>query len=135
MDTRESLPDRAKSLGAHELEAKEFHVGVFVPSEKRNGEPVDHEYWRDEAVRTMSRLFGGATVADGFGGWWDEEAKCVQEEAISIVFSFITRDEWNTSNLETLRKFLHRMGRDAEQGEIGILTNGVFRRIRRFDDE
>ena len=59
----------------------------------------------------------------------------VKIENISMVVSFITREEWNKENILELRKYLHRMGREAEQGEIGILINGEFWRIRRFDNE
>ena len=52
-----------------------------------------------------------------------------------MVFSFVTADEWNKENALELRKFLHRMGRETEQGEIGVFLNGTFWRIRRFDSE
>lgn len=123
-------------LGAGELEPKDRYVCVFVPSRTRDGRRLDHKYWRDEAVRTLSGLFGGATSVEGFGGWLDDEmGGKVKEEPISMAVSFMTSDEWNEENLLSLRRFLHCMGREAEQGEIGILVDGVFLRVRSFDDE
>jgi hypothetical protein len=136
MATGGDLGQQSMWLGAGELEPKDRYVFVFVPTLTRDGRSLDHKHWRDETVRTMSRLFGGATSVRGFGAWLDEEmGGKVKEEAISMVVSFITSDEWNEDNLPELRKSLHRMGREAEQGEIGILVDGVFLRIRRFDDE
>ena len=125
-----------KGLGADDLRPKDKFICVFVPSKKRNGEPIDHEKWRDETVFTLSKLFGGATTVPGFGGWLDDEQGMkVKQETISMVVSFMVDEEWNENNILELRKFLHRMGRETDQGEIGILINGVFWRIRRFDHE
>ena len=129
------MSDYVNWLGAGGAEPKDTYVAVFVPSKTRDEQPLDHEYWRDEAMRTMSTLFGGATAVAGFGGWLDQErGGKVKEEQISMVFSFIAEDEWNKANVLELRKFLHRMGREAEQGEIGVLVKDRFLRIRRYDD-
>ena len=48
-------------LGVEDESPRDFYVTLFIPSQTRDGEPLDHEYWRDAAVRVMSELFGGAT--------------------------------------------------------------------------
>jgi hypothetical protein len=119
----------AEWLGA-QTEDWSFYVAVFVPSEDRDGTPLDHEYWRNEAVRTLSMLFGGATSIQGFGGWLDvEQDNTVLEEAISVVFSFFEETKWNKQNVSALKKFLHRMGREAKQGAIGLYVMGKYLEI------
>ena len=126
----------AKWLGSGDLEPKDRFVAVFVPSKTRDGKPLNHDAWRDQMVYQMSKLFGGATTVPAFGGWLDEErGGQVKQEAISMVGSFITADEWNEGNVFELKRFIHRMGREAQQGEIEVLLNGTFWRIRSFDSE
>jgi hypothetical protein len=50
-----------------------------------------------------------------------------------IVYSFVPRPEQLTKNLPRLRAFLHRMGRETNQGEIAFEFDNRFYRIRRFD--
>ena len=136
MAKSEAPADQAEWLGAGDLEPKELHICVFIPSLTRDGRQLDHVYWRNETVRIMSRLFGGATVVEGFGGWLDDErGGHIKEEGISAAFSFFRADDWHEENVLELRKFLHRMGREAEQGEIGVYLNGKYRPIQRFDNE
>ncbi len=68
MGTTGESPSGIDWLGAGGLELKDKHVCVFVPSRTRDGEQLDHEYWRAETIRTLSQLFGGATSVSGFGG-------------------------------------------------------------------
>lgn len=118
------------------LEPKDGNIGIFVPSMQRDGTPLDHEKWRRDTIHLMSSLFGGATAVQGFGGWLDEErGNKVKSEAISIVVSFITASELTEKKKEGLKKYLHKMGREAKQGEIGYLLNGIFYRLRNFEDE
>ena len=37
-------------------------VVVFVPSQDRNGQLIEQEYWVDEVLTTLGRLFRGATM-------------------------------------------------------------------------
>jgi hypothetical protein len=38
------------------------------------------------------------------------------------------------SGLTDLRAFLHRMGRETRQGEVGIVIDGQYFGINRYDD-
>lgn len=111
----------AQWLGAEGEKPKNVFVAVFIPSRTRNDSSVDHDKWRDEAVELMSDTFGGATSIKARGGWLDEErGGKVKVEDISIVFSFFTEEEWHQENVSRLKEFLYRMGRDAEQGAVGL---------------
>ena len=124
-------------LGAEDDEPKNDVVVVFIPSKTREDQPIDHVYWRDEAIRVMSHVFeGGATAMEGTGGWLDKEhGGQVQIEAVSIVVSFIAEGEWDEEAALQLRRFLHRMGREANQGEVAVYAKGQLRRIRRYDND
>ena len=37
-------------------------IVIFVPSRDRDNLPVDQEYWVDEVLTTLGRLFRGATA-------------------------------------------------------------------------
>ena len=129
------VSDEADLLGAGDKTPKNSYVAVFVPSRTRSGYDIDHASWVQEAVEVLSQLFGGATAVEGFGGWFDEECGQVLTERVSMVVSFISEEEWNRAKVRELRRFLHRMGRETEQGEVGLLVQNCFYRIVRFDDE
>ena len=37
-------------------------IVIFVPSKDRNGNTIDQDYWVDEVLTTLGRLFRGATA-------------------------------------------------------------------------
>jgi hypothetical protein len=117
-------------LQADPEKVKDSYVAVIVPSLNRDGAPVDHELWRNQTVREVSTLFGGATSFKGYGGWLDQEREGkVIEEEISLVVSFIRREEWSKTNVCRLKDFLFRMGRETEQGAIGLIVLGRYLEI------
>lgn len=122
-------------IGAGSLDVKDQYVCVFIPSETRDQEPIDHEMWPHEAIAVMSKLFGGATAVESLGGWLDPDSNQVKSERVSLVFSMISANEWNGTTVVELRRFLHKLGREAKQGEVAILVMNQLLRIRRYDDE
>jgi hypothetical protein len=49
-------------------------IVIFVPSRDRDGQPIDQEYWVDEVLTILGRLFRGATAYPrGRGVWRDDE--------------------------------------------------------------
>jgi len=48
------------------------------------------------------------------------------------VVSFFSSDDLNRHNVLELKKLVNRMGREAQQGEIGVLLGKQFLRFRRF---
>lgn len=109
-------------------------VTVFIPSQTRDGALLDHAIWRTEASRVMADLFGGATAIEGDGAWCDDERnRVVKVERVSMVVSFMAKSSWNKESVAQLAKFLHRMGREAQQGEVGLIAGGEYFPIREFD--
>lgn len=65
--------------------------------------------WRDDAQ-------GGALVFDD----------------TVLVTSYIAEPDWNEKTWEQLRTFLRRMGREARQGEIGLIIDGKYLGITEY---
>jgi hypothetical protein len=80
----------------------------------------------------LSEMNGGATALPPVeGAWRNDEAVILWENPV-VVYSFI-RSESFLQYLPRLREFLHRMGRETNQGEIACEFDGRFYRIRTFD--
>jgi hypothetical protein len=66
------------------------------------------------------------------GVWWDDQGVVIREHP-AVVYSYIVPDSF-LANLPRIREFLHRMGRETDQGEIAFEFDGRFYRIRNYDD-
>ncbi len=110
---------------------------LFVPSKDRDGNPVDQDYWVDEVLTALGRLFRGATAYPrGRGVWRDDERGGVllKEEPV-IVFSYIAQELLTSAGLGELYRTLSRMGREANQGEIGVVIDGQYYGITEYVGE
>lgn len=110
---------------------------LFVPSVDREGAPIDHERWVDALLTTFARLFRGATAYPrGVGKWRDDErgGVLVTDEP-TIVTSYADPVDVSDDALSALRAFLHHMGRETNQGEVGIVIDGTYFPITQYDAE
>src|SRR5215472_8771650 len=85
-------------------------IVVFVPSQDRDGQPIDQEYWVDEVLATLGRLFRGATAYPRGRGVWRDDARggaLLKEEPV-IVFSYASEEVLTVSALEDLYRTLSR---------------------------
>jgi len=136
--------------GGQETGAKEVDLGaalgadagisaqcftVYVPNKDRDGKEIGNQRkWVLEAIRLLSEINGGATAMPPVeGGWLNDQGEIIWENPV-IVYSFIRPDPF-LSNLPRLREWLHRMGRETNQGEIAFEFDGRFYRIRAFDPD
>ena len=111
-------------------------VVLFVPSLDRTGEPIDQAHWQGEALAVLSTLFRGATsFPPGRGAWRDDDndGELLFEDS-QMVMSYADPDLLDRDDVvDALRDFLHRMGREANQGEIGVVIDGEYFGITDFD--
>ena len=123
----------AAALGATDTSSQCF--SIYVPNKDQAGAEIGNQRkWVLEAIRLLSEINGGATAMPPVeGGWLSDEGETIWENPV-VVYSFIRPDEF-ASNLPRIREFLHRMGRETNQGEIAIEFDGRFSRIRQFDPE
>jgi hypothetical protein len=103
-------------------------IVIFVPSKNRDGQTIDQDLWVDEVLSALGRLFRGATAYPRGRGVWRDDLRggaLLKEEPV-IVFSYAAEDALTVSALEELYGTLSRMGREAKQGEIGVVIDGKY---------
>ena len=122
------MSDLAAILGAKA--AASTLLVLFIPSKDRSDQPIDQDYWIDEALRTLGKLFGGATAfPQGKGVWRDDSqaGKLLLDEP--VIIQCYTNEQLLREKLDDLREFLHRMGREARQGAIGLVIDRAYLEI------
>ena len=63
----------AERLGASK--AASMLLVLFIPSKDRSDEPIDQDYWVQEALAVLGQLFGGATAFPQGRGVWRDDRK------------------------------------------------------------
>ena len=139
MARRKSSPqqdslDLGKELGASDQTSAQI-ITLYIPNKDKNGlEFGTQRKWVLEAAEILARIGGGVTIMLPVeGGWVDPLGSIVWEHPI-IVYSFI-KPEVFIESLPALRRFLHRLGRETNQGEIAVEFDGWFYRLTDFDKE
>lgn len=109
---------------------------IYLPDRDRYGNEIpDRDAWKLEAMQLLSEINGGATAFPPVEGAWLNDTEAEPEliwETTVMIYSFIKPDSF-LDNLPRLREFLHRFGRETNQGEVAFEFAGRFYRIRRFD--
>ncbi len=129
-----TLPGHAEVLGS-EPEPNGTLFVLFVPSKDRDGNDLpDQQLWASAAGRLLSELFGGATqMPPARGMWLNEETGQIITEEIILVHCYARSSHVNDeARLRQLAEFLHRLGRETNQGEVVVVIGDVLHRIRRF---
>ncbi len=122
------MPDIADSLGASK--AASALLVLFIPSRDRSDQPIDQGYWVEEALKALGLMFGGATAFPQGRGIWRDDAqggKLLFDEP--VVVQCYTSENRIEQKVSELRDFLHRMGREARQGAIGLVIDGDYLEI------
>ncbi len=91
----------------------------------------------DEVLSTLGRLFRGATAyPQGRGVWRDDErgGALITEEPV-IVFSYVSEQDLTSEALSELYHTLSRMGRQTNQGEIGVVIDGKYYGITEYAED
>jgi hypothetical protein len=113
-------------------------VVMFVPSVERDGNsPVDQTRWTDEALDFFGRVFGGATAYPRAKGVWRDDERggaLVRDEPI-IVHCYVRPEQIeDAQNLALLGDFCRRMGRETNQGEIGLVIADEYFAFRDYEE-
>lgn len=91
--------------------------------------------WVEECLTTFGALFRGATAfPPGRGVWRDDPrgGKLVFDDTV-MVPSYVDPAALTDFAIASLRKLLHRLGREAHQGEVGIVVSGDYYGITTYD--
>ena len=109
---------------------------LFVPSMVRDGEtPIDQERWLDLSLEMFGRVFGGATAYPKAKGIWrdDERGGVLVKDEPVVVHCYTTPAQIEDQrNLAELGSFCRKMGREARQGEVGLVVGDEYFAIRDF---
>jgi len=112
---------------------------LFIPSVERDGKTsIDQQHWVDAALEMFGHVFGGATAYPKAKGIWrdDEQGGALVKDEPVVVHCYTTRlDIEDSSNLAALGSFCRTMGREARQGEIGLVIGDEYFAIRDFAEE
>jgi hypothetical protein len=137
MATKRTQP--AKSRTSLEGGRKRVLVVLFVPSVERDGTTaVDQGQWVAAALEMFGRVFGGATAyPKAKGVWRDDErgGRLVMDEPVVIHCYTTPQAIQESKSLAALGAFCRRMGREARQGEVGLVVGDEYFAIRDFAEE
>lgn len=124
--------DFAAAIGAQENYATQCFT-IYVPNKDKDGTEIGNQRkWILEALALLSELNGGATAMPAVEGVWGNEYGQLIWEHPVVVYSFIRGDAFFT-DLARVREFLHRMGRETNQGEVAVEFGSQFFLIRDYD--
>jgi len=118
---------------------KRLLLVLFIPSVERDGETaIDQDDWGGEALRVLGRLFGGATAYPRARGVWrdDERGGRLVEDNPVVIHCYTEPEAIEAArNIAELGSFCRRMGRDAHQGEVGLIIDDEYLAITDFGEE
>jgi hypothetical protein len=122
----------AEALGANAGTAVQCFT-VYIPNKDKFGKEIGNQRkWVLEALDLLTRLNGGATGMPPVEGTWrDEHGNAIWDHPI-VVYSFI-KPEIFFPALPIVREFLHRMGRETNQGEVAFEFGPEFFLISAYD--
>ena len=129
--------DRVLSAGSLAFERKTVLLVMFIPSVERDGvTPINQEYWVDEALSMLGTVFGGATAYPRAKGTWrddDRGRRLVRDEPV-VIHCYTTPERVeDPAALAPLGSFCRSMGREANQGEVGLVVGDEYFAIRDFE--
>ena len=130
---------KGKRAGLLEGGRKRVLVVLFVPSVERDGAtPIDQDRWVDAALEMFGRVFGGATAYPKAKGVWrddEREGALIKDEPVVVHCYTTPADIEDKDKLADLGRFCRQMGREAKQGEIGLVVGDEYFAIREFAEE
>ena len=122
-----------------QVSRKTVLVVLFVASVERDGiTAINQGYWVDAALESFGQLFGGATAFPRAKGVWrdDEMGGVLVKDQPVVIHCYTTpADITDPDRLNRLGSFCRRMGREAHQGEVGLVIGDEYLAFRDFSKE
>jgi hypothetical protein len=123
------MTDWGEKLGADKAESNV--LVLFIPSVDRDDQPIDQGHWEKEALKTLGRLFGGATAfPQGRGVWRDDERGGRLVYDAPVIVQCYTNERALEAHVDELREFLVRLGESTRQGAVGLVIDRDYLEIR-----
>jgi len=131
--------DRVNELPLPKARRKRYLVVLFIPSVERDGvTEIDQEQWVDRALDLFGRVFGGATAFPRAKGIWRDDEKggnLVKDNPVVLHSYMAPEDLENSQNQASLGAFCRQMGRETNQGEVGLVIDNEYLDITNFNEE
>ena len=109
---------------------------LFIPSVERNGTTqIDQDQWVLKALELFGRVFGGATAYPKAQGVWrddENDRKLVRDNPVILHCYMVPEDIENADNQTSLGEFCRNMGRETNQGEVGLVIGDEYLAITNF---
>jgi len=135
---RQHVPWAKRQQGLLSGGRKRVLIVLFIPSVERDGiTAVDQQRWEKEAVETLGRVCGGATAYPRARGIWrdDEQGgRLIKDEPIVVHCYTTPADIEDDGKLAALAAFCKKMGREAHQGEVGLVVGDEYFAITDFSE-
>lgn len=127
--------DLLEALGASSTSSSQV-LTLYIPNKDRDGKEFDtQKQWVQNAAEILAKIGGGVTIMPAVdGGWLNEETDEIIWENPIVIYTYIKTENFE-KHLPELRTFLHKLGRETNQGEIAVEFDGDFYRITTFDKE
>lgn len=119
---------RMRSVLKSDLPRGTLQVTVFIPSKDRSGRRINQRRWARATLDLLGLLFRGATAfPPGEGVWRDDSrgGRLLRERTV-MVTSYTSPADHTPDAVARLSEFLHRFGRDANQGEVGVVIGDQY---------
>jgi hypothetical protein len=114
---------------------KRVLVVLFIPSVERDGmSAIDQPVWVDAALEMFGRVFGGATAFPKAKGIWRDDERGGRDEPVVVHCYTTPADIEDIRNLAALGGFCRKLGREAHQGEVGLVVGEEYFAIRDFSE-
>lgn len=124
--------DLGAELGAGN-ECSTQRLTLYIPDKDKHGRKLrDQNRWVKEARELLTRIGGGATAFPPADGTWVTDEGEILWERTRIIYCFVFPDRFR-EQVKNLREFVHRFGRETNQGEVVVEFDGLFFRIREFE--
>ena len=112
---------------------------LFIPSADREGKALHGQsHWVNQALSVLGALFGGATAYPKAQGVWrddDRGGALVFDEPVVMHCYTTPADIEDQTKLGELGNFCRRMGRETNQGEVGLVIGDEYIAIRNLNEE
>lgn len=112
---------------------------LFVPSVERDGvTSLDQDRRVDAALEMFGRVFGGATAYSRAKGIWrdDERGGRLVKDAPVVIHCYMEAEAIEKpQNQAEVAAFCRRLGRETNQGEVGLVVGDEYLAIRDFREE
>jgi hypothetical protein len=117
---------------------KRVLVVLFVPSVERDGKTaIDQDAWVELALAMFGATFGGATAYPKARGVWRDDERggaLVIDEPVVIHCYTVPEAIEDDANLKSLGRFCRKMGKETNQGEIGLVIADEYFAIRDYEE-